>query len=259
MNRLNDKVAIVTGATFGIGEATARLFAEENGKVVLVGRTADRLQQVVDEIVAKGGTAIGVAADVSKEDDWVRIVEATVNAYGKIDILINNAGVTKSDQTLELMTEEAWDHINTINVKGVWYGMRAVAPYMRKVGGGSIVNCSSIAALMGGQCSGNSIGYAASKGAVLSMSKSAAMSLAPDNIRVNTVHPGAVFSHIFEINRGITDYEVARKMFVGKTKLPMSAGEGIDVAYAYLYLASDESRFVTGTKLVVDGGWIAGW
>lgn len=187
--------------------------------------------------------------------DWTKIVNTTVEKSGKIDILINNAGIIpKEKQTLEECDMEQWDRVMKINTTATWLGMKAVVPHMRKAGGGSIVNCSSLAAFLGSATAG-SVAYAASKGAVAAMTKYAATHLAKDGIRVNSIHPGGVYTNIFEL-AGLTADE-GKKLYGNFMPLPPHLGEPMDIANGYLYLASDESKFVTGIELVIDGGWLA--
>ncbi len=256
MGRLEGKVALITGASYGMGEAAARLFAREGAHVVAIARSRDRILQVVDEITADGFSAIAVVADIGSEKEWEHITAEAVSAFGKIDILVNNAGTHLGADTVDVCTDEHWDQTLHVNAKAVWYGMKAVVPFMRKVGGGSIVNCSSIGGIVGGTASGSSVAYSASKGAVRAMTKDAAISLAPDNIRVNSVHPGSVYTHMAE-KAGVPTREAMGEIFKDWIPLPPHVGESIDIAYAYLYLASDEAKFVTGIELPVDGGWLA--
>lgn len=256
MGRLEGKVAIITGASYGMGEAAVKLFAQEGAKVVAVARSREKLAEVVEGVVRDGYSAYAVVGDVSKWRDWTNIIDTTIQTYGKIDILVNNAGINARGSTLEAATDEQWDMVLDVNARGVWYGMKAVAPHMRAIGGGSIVNCSSIGAMLGGAACANAIPYSASKGAVRAMTKCAAVALAPDKIRVNSVHPGGVYTHMVE-TAGVPNLEAMGKVHKDNMPLPPHAGESIDIAYAYLYLASDDSKFVTGIELPVDGGWLA--
>lgn len=255
MKRLDGKVAIITGASFGMGRAAAELFAKEGAKVVAVARSADKLEELAKEVSDSGGSITTLALDIGEEANWTKIVETAADNYGKIDILVNNAGIIPTGNAgLEECDMEQWDRILRINTTATWLGMKAAVPYMRKAGGGSIINCSSLAALMGG-AAGGSVAYSASKGAVTSMTKFAAVELAKDNIRVNSVHPGGIYTNIFKL-AGLSEEE-GKKIYGEYMPLPPHMGESMDIAYGYLYLASDESKFVTGIELVIDGGWYA--
>lgn len=255
MGRLTGKVAIITGAASGMGLAGAQLFAKEGAKVVVTDVVEDVLQAKVSEIVENGGDAIAWKLDVSSPESWNAVVEATIAKYGKIDILVNNAGIHIAKGILEAELAD-WDKVMSINTSGVWLGMKAVIPHMQKNGRGSIVNTSSIAAIIGGIADAQGAAYSASKGAVRSLTKHAAQWFAKDNIRVNSVHPGAVFTGMVE-KAGIKSQVEMGEHYKNLAPLPPHAGESLDIAYAYLYLASDESKFVTGVELPVDGGWIS--
>lgn len=249
--RLADKVTIITGAASGMGLAAAQVFAREGARVVATDVVTDVLQKEVAEI---DGDVIGLAHDVSLEQDWDAVVRATLDTYGRIDVLVNNAGVHVAAGILET-DQELWDRVMRINAYGVFLGMKAVIPHMQAVGGGSIVNCSSIAGIMGGAADGHGAAYSASKGAVRSLTKHAAQWFAADGIRVNSVHPGAIFTGM-AVAFGIASREAMAEFDHGNTPLPPHAGESSDIAYGYLYLACDESKYVTGEELVIDGGWI---
>lgn len=257
MGRLDGKVAIITGASYGMGEAAAKLFAREGAKVVAIARTREKLYEVVKEITDEGFEAYAIAADVAVESNWNNIIDSTISTYGRIDVLVNNAGMCYVNANVETCTEEQWDRTLDVNTKAVWYGMRAVVPYMRAVGGGSIVNCASVAAMMGGAAAcADSIAYSASKGAVRAMTKNAAISLAADNIRVNSVHPGGIYTHMVEV-AGVPSREAMGQAHKQNMLIAPHAGESMDIANAYLFLACDESKFITGIELPVDGGWLA--
>jgi NAD(P)-dependent dehydrogenase (short-subunit alcohol dehydrogenase family) len=244
--RLKDKVAIVTGGAHGMGEAEARLFAKEGAKVVVADVLADMGESVAADIRKSGGEARFVQTDVTKDEEWARLIEQTLAAYGKLDILVNNAGVSGSIVNDHDGTD-GWDRIIAINQNSVFYGTRRAAAEMMKSGGGSIVNISSIVALVGS--TGGHPAYGASKGAVRSYTKSAAVRYGPKGVRVNSVHPGYMPAMLNSTNAG----ERADK--IEKTPL-RRLGEPIEVAYGVLFLASDEASFVTGTELVIDGGFV---
>lgn len=253
MARLDGKVTIITGAASGMGLAGMQLFAKEGAKVVATDIVVDKLEENVKKIVDNGGDVIALPLDVSKPESWAEVVDKTIEQYGKIDVLVNNAGIHIAKGILEAELED-WEKVMAINSTGVWLGMKAVIPYMQKIGGGSIINCSSIAAIIGGVGDGHGAAYSASKGAVRSLTKHAAQWFGHDNIRVNSVHPGAIFTGLAEAV-GIKSQEDMGAHYEGKAALKPYAGESMDIANAYLYLASDESKYVTGIELVVDGGW----
>jgi len=244
--RLKDKVAIVTGASSGMGAATARIFAREGAFVILTDLDADGGQKVAREI---GNRATFLQHDVSKEADWARVVADTMKAHGKVDILINNAGVSGSDP--DRFSMATWDQQMEINAKGVFLGMRAVIPEMQKAKKGSIVNISSISGIVGQGFV--HMGYNAAKGAVRTMSKAAAVQFGRDNIRVNSVHPGVMPP--MRTSKLSADPEVRARVLKA---IPMARfGEVDEVANANLFLASDEASYISGAELVVDGAFVA--
>lgn len=250
MDRLSGKVAIITGAASGMGLAAARLFSAEGAKVVATDVAVDALEREY-----ANGDVLWLQHDVSSEKDWNHVVDRTQAEYGAITTLINNAGfLTSQGASLVESSDTTWAKSLDVNLGGVRFGMKSIIPVMQSANGGSIVNCSSIAGLVGGTDAGDA-GYAASKGAVRSLTKHAANAYARDRIRVNSVHPGAIFTGITK-GFGIKTLEEASVIGEGgDTILPPYTGEAIDIAYGYLYLASDESKFVTGTELIIDGGW----
>ena len=248
--RLQGKVAVISGAAHGMGEVEARLFAAEGAKVVIADILENEAQQVVAAITGTGGEALFVRLDVTKEEDWQEVVSTTVARLGKLDILVNNAGISGT-YTSDLMSTEAWDRIMAINARGVFLGMKYAIPAMQKAGGGSIVNISSISGVVGQDYT--HMAYNASKGAVRIMTKSAAVQYAKDGIRVNSVHPGIMPA--MRTSRGSAMPETRQRMLA---QVPMGReGRREEVGYAVLFLASDEASYITGTELIVDGGFLA--
>jgi NAD(P)-dependent dehydrogenase (short-subunit alcohol dehydrogenase family) len=248
--RLAGKVALISGAARGMGAAEARLFAREGARVALGDVLETEGRAVEAEIVAKGGEAIFVRLDVSRESDWEQAVALTVQRFGKLDVLVNNAGIGAAGR-VEDTTAEAWDRVMEVNAKGVFLGTRAAIPAMRRGGGGSIVNISSQLGLVG--MDDSSPQYTASKGAVRLLTKTTALQYAREEIRCNSVHPGPIVTPMTERRRA--DPTVYRRML---SRIPLGRyGEPDEVAHGVLYLASDESAFVTGSELVIDGGWTA--
>ena len=255
--RLEGKVAIVTGATAGMGRAAAELFAREGAKVVLCGRRESLGQEIVDLIKGRGGEATFVTADVAKAEDVKRVVDTAVGAYGKLDVLFNNAGINEhASGDPDKESEEAWDRIIDTNLKGTFLGIKYAIPEMRKAGGGSIINNSSVNDVQADMVSMSS--YHASKGGVTALTKKAAVQHAVDNIRVNAVNPGPIATEMVDISWDMfTDPDIVEER---KTKQPLARmGHPMDVAYAALYFASDESAFVTGATLLIDGGQSAAY
>ena len=250
--RLKDKVVIVTGGGSGMGRAASILFAQEGAKVVICGRREQEGGIVVDEISKEGGQAFFVKTDISIESDVQKLVEKTVLEFGKIDVLFNNAGIN-SRKAGEVHNEnvETLNNIIDINVKGSFFCIKYVVPHMIENGGGSIINNSSV--LDSQAMKGGSTAYHISKGGVAMLTKKAALDYADFNIRVNSIQPGAIATEI----SGIPWDDLSDKSIIEKRKKlqPLKRmGHPFDIAYAALYFASDESAFVTGATLLVDGG-----
>ena len=248
--RLAGKVAFISGGARGMGETEARLFAENGAKVVIGDVLEAEGQQVAADIDGSDGDAMFVPLDVTSESDWERAVAATVERYGRLDVLVNNAGVSGRSMVEDTRVED-WDRVMDINAKGVFLGTRYAIPEMQKVGGGSIINISSQLGLVG--TDNSSPQYQASKGAVRIFTKTTAIQYAADGIRANSVHPGPIVTLMTEERRADP---ATRELML--SRIPLARyGQPIDVAYGVLYLASDESSFVTGSELVIDGGWTA--
>jgi cyclopentanol dehydrogenase len=249
--RLAGKVALISGGARGMGAAEGRLFAREGAQVVLGDVLEVEGKSVEADILAKGGQAAFLRLDVTNEADWERAVALAVSRFGKLDVLVNNAGVGGPASRVEDTTAEAWDRVMAINAKGVFLGTKAAIPAMRRAGGGSIVNISSQLGLVGFDDSTPQ--YTASKGAVRLLTKTTALQYARDGIRANSVHPGPIVTPMTERRRA--DPATRERMLA---RIPLGRyGEAEEVAYAVLYLACDESAFVTGSELVIDGGWTA--
>jgi 3(or 17)beta-hydroxysteroid dehydrogenase len=253
VNRVKDKVAIITGAAGGIGAAAAFLLAEEGAKVVATDIDEVRGRKVVKEIKGRGGEAIFIKHDVTRERDWKKVMKMTLAEYAKLDVVVNNAGVFFAKKLEDISLKE-WHWVMGINMDGVFLGTKSAIGVMKKTGGGSIINMSAAGGIVG--TIGTSA-YNASKGAVRIFTKAAALECSKAghnyNIRVNSVHPGVVETPMTE--KTLKD-ETLRK--IREDWHPIGrVGEPEDVAYGILYLASDESKFVTGAEMVIDGGWTA--
>ncbi|OII25176.1 SDR family NAD(P)-dependent oxidoreductase [Curtobacterium sp. MCBA15_013] len=252
MARLSDKVAIITGAASGMGLAGAQLFAAEGATVIMTDVSEDALQREAAAIRDTGGSVTAHTLDVTSPESWASVVERTVSDHGRIDVLVNNAGIHMAKGILEAELDD-WNTVMAVNTTGVWLGMKSVIPHMQRQGSGSIVNVSSIAAIVGGVSDAGGAAYSASKGAVRSLTKHAAQWFGGDGIRVNSIHPGSVYTGL-AVAAGMSKEDMASQLG-GEIPLPPHIGEPTDIGYGMLYLASDEAKYVTGEELVIDGGW----
>jgi NAD(P)-dependent dehydrogenase (short-subunit alcohol dehydrogenase family) len=248
MDRLKGKVALISGGARGQGAAEARLFVNEGAKVVVGDVLDDQAASLAREINGTSHSVVAVHLDVTRGTDWRNAVATCEREFGGLDILVNNAGIFNT-AGLEDTSEELWDAIVNINQKGVWLGMKEVVAAMRKRGGGSIVNISSVAGLTGSQ---GSTAYHGTKGAVRLLTKSAAVQYGRDGIRVNSVHPGLINTTMIDI------IPKEQREYIVKNVLPLAReGAPEDVAKLVLFLASDDSSYCTGAEFVVDGGLTA--
>lgn len=255
MNRLQGKVAIVTGGAMGIGLSACRLMAREGARIALTDMQDKQGEEAMRSIQADGGDVAFWHLDVSHEDEVRTVFSAIQQHFGRIDVLVNNAGISGVNKPTHEISEQEWDRLMAVNVKGVFFCTKHVIAAMRAAGGGSIINLSSIYGLVG---AGDVPPYHASKGAVRLMSKNDALIYARDRIRVNSIHPGFIetpmvdhFVHEMSEQEQETRQEIAALHPLGHI------GEPDDIGWAIVYLASDESKFITGTELVVDGGYTA--
>ena len=251
-NRLEGKTAIVTGGASGIGEATSRLFVDQGARVVVADIDDDKGNALEADLNKNGEVAMYRKLDVTQESRWIEVVGETMAKWGRLDVVVNNAGMSgvKGRATVEDTIVDNWDTVFAVNSTAVMLGTKTAIPAMRKNGGGSVVNVSSIFGIVGSPAGA---AYHASKGAARTFSKAAAVQYAPDNIRVNSVHPGFTDTPMtldIHSQKEIRDARLAMTP-MGRLGLP------IDIAYGILYLASDEAVWVTGTELVIDGGEIA--
>ena len=252
--QLANKIALITGGASGIGRATAMLFAREGAAVMIADANREAGQTVATEIERAGGRAGFESADVTKTSDCHRVVEQTLGAFGKIDILFNNAGIIRRATILDL-SEEDWDRVMAVNVKSIYLLSREVIPHMQRAGGGTIINTASGWGLTGGA---KAAVYCASKGAVVLLTKAMAIDHGPQNIRVNCICPGDTDTAMLR-NEADQLHESRTTFLTEAAKRPLArVGTADEIAQAALYLASDASSFVTGTALVVDGGGLAG-
>ena len=245
--RLDGKVILISGGARGMGAVEAHMFTREGARVVIGDVLEDEGRQTEAAVNEAGGECVFVRLDVTSEDDWAAAVATAVSRFGKLDVLVNNAGISITGG-IEEFTEEDWDRTFDINAKGVFLGTKAAIPEMRKAGGGSIVNISSGAGIA--PAPGTSGAYAASKGAVRLLTKSTAIQYASENIRCNSVHPGPIETPMLLSARG-----GGSQLDTTIERVPLGRiGTPEEIAYGVLYLATDESSFVTGSELVIDGG-----
>lgn len=255
MGRLQGKSAIVTGGAVGIGAACVRRMAGEGAKVAIFDVLDAEGAALVDVLTADGREVAFWKVDVAVEAALKAAIDAAADRFGGLDVMVNNAGISGTPKPTDQVTEAEWDRVQAVNVKGVFFGTKHAIPHLRAAGGGSIVNLSSIAGLIG---VGGVAPYHASKGAVRLMTKNDAVTYAPEGIRVNSIHPGYIWTPMVENHlRATSDDLEAAKAAAGSVHPLGHMGEPDDIAWAMVYLASDEARFVTGAELVVDGGYTA--
>ena len=251
MRRFENKVALVTGGAFGMGAATAKLFALEGAKVVIADLLEDEASKRINEITELGGEAIYIELDVTNEDNWESIIEKIDSAYGRLDVLVNNAGISGSGYQ-DQGDVKAWEDLMRINATGPFLGTKHCAPLIIKSGGGAIVNISSISGVVGQGYIHP--GYNASKGAVRTMTKQSAVRFAKDGIRVNSVHPGIMPAMR---TSGVTADPIHRQKILDAYVPMKRAGEAEEVGKAVLFLASEDASYITGVELPVEGGYLA--
>jgi len=255
MKRVAHKVVLITGGAQGIGAATARLLAREGARVVITDVVDEIGEALVKEIANDGGEVRYYHLDVSQESEVQKVMKSVYDEWGELHVLVNNAGISGTNEPTDMITEKAWDQVMNINVKGVFFCTKHAIPYLKESAPASIINLSSIYGLVG---AADAPPYHASKGAVRLMSKTDAMLYAPNKIRVNSVHPGYIWTPMVANHlksQGMTEEE-GRKALAELHPIG-HIGDPEDIAYGILYLASDESKFVTGSELVIDGGYTA--
>jgi len=255
MNRVKGKVAVITGGAVGIGRAGCVLLAQEGATVAVTDVNATAGEKTAEDIRKAGGTAVFWQMNTAKEKEVAQVFKQIADKFGRIDVLVNNAGILGTDKPTDELSEAEWDEVNAVNVKGVFFCTKHVIPYLRKAGGGSIINLSSIYGLVGAP---DSPPYHAAKGAVRLMSKTDAMLFAKDKIRVNSIHPGCIITPM--VDTVAQEFPGGRDAFykVMADLHPIGyVGQPEDIGYGIVYLASDESKFITGSELVIDGGYTA--
>lgn len=255
MNRLSGKTAIVTGGAVGIGRACVERMAQEGAKVAIFDVLAAEGEALASDRAAQGHTVAFWRVDVTNETEMKAAIEAAVGQFGGLHVMVNNAGISGSPKPTDQVTEAEWDQVQAVNVKGVMFGTKHAIPHLRAAGSGSIINLSSIAGLIG---VGNLAAYHASKGAVRLMSKNDAVTYAPEQIRVNSIHPGYIWTPMVENHLRTTSPDLeAAKAAAGSVHPIGHMGEPDDIAWAVVWLASDEAKFVTGAEIAIDGGYTA--
>ncbi|MDP8236766.1 MAG: glucose 1-dehydrogenase [Candidatus Erginobacter occultus] len=255
MDRVKDKVALVTGGGKGIGKSACLLLAREGAAVAVTDIDEEAGREVVEEIRREGGKAEFYRLDVSSEEEVKEVMAAAADKFGKIDILVNNAGIAGVNKPTDQIPAEEWDKVIKVNINGVFFCTKHAVPYLKKAGGGSIINLSSIYGLVGAP---DLPAYHASKGAVRLMSKTDALLYAGDNIRVNSIHPGYIWTPLVEeLGEQSPDGKEAFRRALDAKHPIGHVGEPDDIGYGVVYLASDEAAFITGSELVIDGGYTA--
>ncbi|WP_158894150.1 SDR family NAD(P)-dependent oxidoreductase [Amycolatopsis anabasis] len=247
--RLMGKVALITGATGGIGQATAELFAREEARLVVTDIAQDTVEELAARLAAKGAEVLAVRLDVSSPENWSAAIELTRRRFGHLDVLVNIAGIVDWPG-IEDTTHDSWDRVIAINQTGTWLGMKTAMPLLRASGNASVINTSSVLGLVG---SGAAAAYQATKGAVRLLTKTAAVEYATRRVRINSVHPGVIATPMIQ---DLLDEQGDQQPDIARTPM-RRAGSPAEIAPTMLFLASDESSFVTGTELIVDGGLTA--
>jgi len=255
MNRLSGKTAIVTGGAVGIGRACVERMAQEGAKVAIFDVLETEGEALASDLAAQGHTVAFWRVDVTNETEMKAAIEAAVGQFGGLHVMVNNAGISGSPKPTDQVTEAEWDQVQAVNVKGVMFGTKHAIPHLRTAGRGSVINLSSIAGLIG---VGNLAAYHASKGAVRLMTKNDAVTYAPEQIRVNSIHPGYIWTPMVENHLRATSPDLeAAKAAAGSVHPIGHMGEPDDIAWAVVWLASDEAKFVTGAEIAIDGGYTA--